>query len=73
MFNRLLLSEHGQIAWSQWLPASQIEVRAVDAAGEHLADSGAIRPESLTLTPGGRLGWVKDGNPQSTVLARRTT
>lgn len=71
-FNRLLLSEHGAIAWPQWLPANQIEVRVVDAAGEHAVDSGPIRPESLTMTPGGRLGWVRDGTPQSTVLARRT-
>lgn len=71
VFNRLLLSQHGAIAWPRWLPGNQVEIRVVDAAGDHAVDSGAIRPESLTMTPGGRLGWVKDGTPQSTILARR--
>jgi len=66
--NRLLLDARGAMAWPRRLPANQVEVRVADAAGEHAVDSGAIRPESLTLTAGGRLWWVKDGTPHSALL-----
>lgn len=67
---RLLLSADGAIAWPRWLAANQIEVRVVDGAGERAVDGGAIHPESLSLTRGGLLGWVKDGVAHSLTLER---
>lgn len=66
--NRLLVDASGSIAWPVWLPANQVEVRVLDAVGERAVDSGAIRPESLRLTSGGRLGWVNDGGARSLQL-----
>ena len=71
--NRLLLDARGAIAWPVWLPANQVEVRVLDAAGERAVDAGAIHPESLTLTSGGRLGWVRDGLARTLLLAHRAT
>jgi hypothetical protein len=66
--NRLLLDARGAIAWPRWLPANQVEIRVLDASGERAIDSGAIRPESISLSPGGRLSWVKDATPRATLL-----
>lgn len=71
--NRLLLDAGGAIAWPVWLPANQVEVRVLDAAGERAVDSGAIHPESLRLTSGGRLRWVRDGVARSLQLTRAST
>lgn len=68
--NRLLLDARGAIAWPQWLPGNQIEVRVRDGGGQRVVDSGAIHPESLALTPGGRLTWVNDATGHSMQLAR---
>jgi hypothetical protein len=70
---RLLLDEHGAIAWPRWLPANQVEVRVLDAAGERALDSGAIRPESLALTPRGRLSWDNAGTLRGARLEHRTS
>lgn len=70
---RLLLDAHGAIAWPRWLPGNQVEVRVLDAAGERAIDSGAIRPESLTLSRNGRLTWVNDTTPRAAQLKRFTT
>jgi len=70
--NRLLLDARGAIVWPRWLPANQVEIRALDASGEHAIDSGAIRPESLSLTPGGRLSWANDDTPRTALLKHAT-
>lgn len=66
---RLLLEARGAVAWPSWLRGNQIEIRAVDAIGSHtpgagllgrVIDSGAIRPETVRLTPNGVLSWEKD-------------
>jgi hypothetical protein len=70
--NRLLLDARGAIAWPRWLPANQVEIRALDASGEHVIDSGAIHPESLVLTRGGRLSWINEATPRTTLLKHAT-
>jgi hypothetical protein len=35
--------------------------------------SGAIHRESLSLTPGGRLGWIDDATARSMLLKRFVT
>lgn len=67
--NRLLLDARGAIAWPQWLEHNQIEVRVLDASGGRSLDSGAIHPESLSLTRLGRLSWVNDTTPRNQQLA----
>lgn len=65
---RLMLDARGAVAWLSWLRGNQIEIRVIDAIGsftpglEHfgrLIDSGAIRPESVSLTEEGELSWDK--------------
>jgi hypothetical protein len=68
---RLLADTHGAIAWTHWLPANQVELRAFDGDGEHVVDSGPIHPESVTLTAGGRLGWISESDPRSLLLKPR--
>jgi hypothetical protein len=53
----LLLDAHGAIAWARWLADNQVELHVRDANGERVVDSGAIRPEDVTLTAGGTLRW----------------
>jgi len=66
--NRLLVDAGGALAWPRWLEHNQVEVRVLDGTGERALDSGAIHPESLSLTRGGRLSWVIEGNSRSAQL-----
>ena len=67
----LLVDSRGAIAWTHWLPANQVELRAFDGDGQHVVDSGPIHPESVRLTAAGQLSWVSDNAPRSVVLKAR--
>lgn len=58
--SRLLLDARGALAWPSSLPDNQLEVHALDAAGERVLDTGPIQPESLSLTRRGRLSWINN-------------
>jgi hypothetical protein len=66
--SRLLIDKHGDMVWPRWLAFNQIEVRALDATGEHVVDSGPIHPESLGLSAAGQLRWTKDGVGKTVAL-----
>ena len=62
-----LVSSFGAVAWARWLEHNQVEIRAHDAGGERVLDSGSIHPESLALV-GATVSWSKDGVRRSAQL-----
>lgn len=65
----LVLRSNGSVAWIRQLGGGQeYELWKLDSGGEVRVDSGsAIDPDSLALS-GGRIYWMRAGEPQSAAL-----